>query len=150
MSSMTRQFTHGASVVALLIGSVTAYAEAGQLTAQPDKTPDQLYQEGCAACHGPDGGGAPPSQIVFDVPLPDFADCRFASREPDSDWLAVIHDGGPARGFDRMMPAFGDAWSRCSSTCSGTGLTEGFSKDGSCAEVPVYSRDRDMLFERED
>jgi hypothetical protein len=29
--------------------------------------------------------------------------------EPDADWMAVSHDGGPARGFDRRMPAFGGA-----------------------------------------
>ena len=47
--------------------------------------------------------------VGFDLPLPDFTDCRFGQREPDSDWLAVSHDGGPARGFDRKMPAFGGA-----------------------------------------
>jgi hypothetical protein len=69
----------------------------------------ELYQEACAACHGPDGGGMDVSRVGFDIPLPDFTDCQFASREPDGDWLAVIHDGGPARAFDRMMPAFGGA-----------------------------------------
>ena len=43
--------------------------------------------------------------------LPNFTDCNFASREPDSDWLAIVHEGGPARGFNRRMPAFGDALS---------------------------------------
>ena len=41
--------------------------------------------------------------------MPDFSDCEFASREPDPDWYAIIHEGGPVRAFDRMMPAFGDA-----------------------------------------
>ena len=29
--------------------------------------------------------------------------------EPAADWLAVAHAGGPVRGFDRRMPAFGEA-----------------------------------------
>jgi mono/diheme cytochrome c family protein len=69
----------------------------------------ELYLDACAACHGGDGTGAPPSQVGFDVPLPDFTDCDFAAREPNGDWLAVAHTGGPARGFAREMPAFGEA-----------------------------------------
>ena len=74
-------------------------------------TPEHLYQGACAACHGSDGRGAPQSSVAFDVPLPDFTDCAFASREPDADWLAVAHEGGSVRGFDSMMPAFGEALS---------------------------------------
>jgi mono/diheme cytochrome c family protein len=66
-----------------------------------------LYQAACATCHGADGRGAPKALTVLEDPLPDFADCGFATREPDADWLAVVHDGGPARAFGRMMPAFG-------------------------------------------
>jgi mono/diheme cytochrome c family protein len=69
----------------------------------------QIYQQACAACHGPTGTGAPRSQVAFALPLPDFTDCNFYVREANTDWLAIIHEGGPARGFDRMMPAFGEA-----------------------------------------
>jgi hypothetical protein len=41
--------------------------------------------------------------------VPDFTDCSFVTREPDADWFAVAHDGGPARAFHQTMPAFGDA-----------------------------------------
>ncbi len=69
-------------------------------------TNESLYQAACAACHGEDGSGRTQTQLAFDVAVPDFTDCRFASREPDPDWYAIMHDGGPVRGFDRMMPAF--------------------------------------------
>lgn len=69
----------------------------------------RIYRTACAACHGADGTGAPQAIVAFDIPLPDFTDCSFASREPDEDWIAVAHQGGPVRGFDPMMPAFGDA-----------------------------------------
>jgi hypothetical protein len=47
--------------------------------------------------------------VGFDQQLPDFTDCQSFVREANTDWRAVIHKGGTARGFDRMMPAFGEA-----------------------------------------
>ena len=76
--------------------------------AQPD-APVELYTRACASCHGADGRGREPAQVAFAAQVPDFTDCEFASREPDPDWYAVIHQGGPVRAFDRMMPAFGEA-----------------------------------------
>ena len=66
----------------------------------------ELYAAACANCHGSDGRGLDRAQVGFEEPLPDFTDCEFAPREPDSDWIAVTHDGGPARAFSEMMPAF--------------------------------------------
>jgi mono/diheme cytochrome c family protein len=65
-----------------------------------------LFDAACAGCHGTDGRGVEPALLAFEEAMPDFTDCDFAAREPDSDWIAVAHDGGPARGFSRMMPAF--------------------------------------------
>lgn len=69
----------------------------------------ELYRAACAACHGTDGRGVAPDIVGFDTPVPDFTDCSFATPEPDLDWMAVMHDGGAARAFDRRMPAFGEA-----------------------------------------
>lgn len=79
--------------------------------AQVPTTGDGLYELACARCHGGDGRGVEPDQVAFDVPVPDFTDCSFASREPDADWIAVAFAGGPVRGFDETMPAFGEALS---------------------------------------
>ncbi|MFC1764814.1 c-type cytochrome [Planctomycetota bacterium] len=68
-----------------------------------------LFEQNCMACHGVDGTGAPSSTVGFAVPLPDFTDSSFASREPAADWVKVAQEGGPARGFSEIMPAFGDA-----------------------------------------
>lgn len=106
--------------VLLLIGTLLLPASASsnetQLTrprvplrADTLRTGQQIYRDACAACHGPNGAGAIPELIVFETPVPDFSDCRFGPREGDVDWFGVVHDGGPARGFSRMMPAFGDA-----------------------------------------
>ena len=68
-----------------------------------------IYRAACSSCHGADGRGAPPSLVGFSNPLPDFTDCDFANREPDSDWVGVAYEGGPSRGFSELMPAFKDA-----------------------------------------
>jgi hypothetical protein len=84
-------------------------AEGAASTADPKAAAAAVYDQACAACHGADGAGAPPDAVAFDIPLPDFSDCTFATREPDADWLAVAHEGGPARAFHHFMPAFGGA-----------------------------------------
>jgi cbb3-type cytochrome c oxidase subunit III len=68
----------------------------------------QLYQAACAACHGTDGRGQTIAIRGFDIDPPDFTDCSVTTPEADLDWLSVVHQGGPARAFDRLMPAFGD------------------------------------------
>jgi len=91
-------------IVSLATGATSAAAQ----TASP-RSGAQLYKAACAACHGADGRGTTPTLLGFDTPTPDFTDCAFSTVEPDADWMAVSHDGGPARAFDRRMPAFGDA-----------------------------------------
>jgi hypothetical protein len=50
--------------------------------------------------------------VGLPITPPDFTESRFASREPKADWAGIVTLGGPVRGFDRLMPAFGDAVSR--------------------------------------
>ena len=98
---------------ALWIGALPiagrAQSPAPQAAVAPARTGPEMFRFACAACHGVDGKGMPQSVVGFDLPLPDFTDCSFSTVEPDGDWLAVTHGGGPARGFDRRMPAFGEA-----------------------------------------
>jgi mono/diheme cytochrome c family protein len=72
----------------------------------------EVYRAACAACHGPDGRGAPQALLGFAARVPDFGDCAFATAEADADWYAVVHEGGPVRALGREMPAFGDALTR--------------------------------------
>ncbi len=69
---------------------------------------EQIYRTTCVACHGASGSGAPQTTVGFTNPLPDFTDCNFATRETSADWYAIVRDGGPVRGFSRIMPAFRD------------------------------------------
>jgi len=96
------RLTHQA-LAALAFGLV-ATSVAAQLNSDAE-----VYEAACAACHGSDGRGLTQTELAFPTTVPDFTDCDFASREPDGDWFAIAHEGGPVRGFDRMMPAFGEA-----------------------------------------
>ncbi len=95
---------------------VAAVAFAGTLQGQlPERlaglSGEALYQGACANCHGLGGRGVDQALLGFEEVVPDFTDCQFAAREPDADWVAVAHEGGPARGFSEMMPAFRGALS---------------------------------------
>jgi hypothetical protein len=93
----------------LSVGSVTP-SVAGQ-TGQPARTGRQVYEEICTTCHGPDGKAGVNLELEKIVQPPDFTDCAFAAREPDRGFLAVAHDGGPARGFSPLMPPWGTTFS---------------------------------------
>jgi mono/diheme cytochrome c family protein len=80
--------------------------------AEPPTTGRDLFLASCANCHGADGTGAAALQVGLPIVPPDFTESRFASREPEADWAGIVTLGGPLRGFDRLMPAFGDALTR--------------------------------------
>jgi hypothetical protein len=75
-------------------------------TAPAPRSGRAIYEAACAACHGSDGRGGAAALSAYPLAPPDFTDCNFATREPDADWIAVGRNGGPARGFDRLMPSF--------------------------------------------
>jgi len=91
----------------LVVAALCAFGAARAETIEGPR----LFDADCAACHASDGRGKSTAEVGFDLPLPNFTDCRFATAEPDSDWSAIIHRGGPQRGFDRIMPAFEKALS---------------------------------------
>lgn len=83
----------------------------------PNATGADIFKMACSTCHAMDGKGSPQTIVGFALPLPnghlfpDFNDCPTNTVEPTGDWIAVVHRGGPIRGLDRHMPAFGDALS---------------------------------------
>lgn len=101
----------GAFQVAAVAGAAGLALSAAGSAQQVARTGASVYADACASCHGFDGRGRPEERLGFALPPPDFTDCNFASREPDPDWFAIIHQGGPARAFARLMPAFGAALS---------------------------------------
>jgi mono/diheme cytochrome c family protein len=95
------------SVVALLLPGGPLAAEQA---ASPGRTGRQVYESICVTCHGPDGRGGVNLELEKVAKPPDFSNCGFANREPDRAFLAVAHNGGPARGFSPLMPAWNGAY----------------------------------------
>ena len=94
----------GLTVIAIAaVASPTAAAQGGTAA----RSGREVYQSTCIACHGADGKGKANLELTKVITLPDFSDCNFAVREPDADWLAVAHNGGPARGFSPLMAPWG-------------------------------------------
>ncbi len=93
----------------VLVGQGLLLGQAGGGREPALDSGNQIYRAACVSCHGADGRGAARSSVGFDTRLPDFTDCAFATKEPDSDWISIVHEGGPARGWSRIMPAFGEA-----------------------------------------
>src|SRR4051794_18212767 len=97
-------------IISLLLTLFVASPAVAAQAARGLTSGDAIYRAGCAGCHGPNGEGAADTTVGFDKPatFPNFADCASTTPEVDADWRATIADGGRARGFSRIMPAFGD------------------------------------------
>jgi hypothetical protein len=92
----------------LTAGTVTGQSKTkGQLNGR------EIFHSTCAACHAADGRGAPDSTRGFEKPatFPDFTSCVATAREANDFWSAIVHNGGPARGFSEIMPSFREALS---------------------------------------
>src|SRR5262245_1685018 len=89
-------------------GVLSAQNSAPKLSLDTGK---EIFESACIGCHGPGAKGQPQSTLGFEPPatFPDFSDCNGSTREKTRDWHAIIRDGGRARGFVEIMPAFGDA-----------------------------------------
>ncbi len=96
----------GTFIACVLLATATSSAQTGTAI---EGTGAELYGKACVACHGRDGKTVSRAAVAHTDRSPDFTDCRFAQREADADWLSIIHEGGPARAFAQMMPAFRDA-----------------------------------------
>lgn len=97
-----------ASWLAVLFAAASAAQDYGHGDLKLD-TGKEIWEAACATCHGVDGKGAVRTSVGFTARLPDFTECSFATKEPDGDWSATIHNGGSARGFSEIMPSFREA-----------------------------------------
>jgi hypothetical protein len=95
----------------IVLALATGRQAVGQPAPRQERSGKEVYDAVCATCHGPDGRGGVNPAIEKIVAPPDFTDCAFANREPDRGFLAVAHDGGPARGFSPLMAPWGGTFS---------------------------------------
>src|SRR5262245_50229564 len=113
---MRRNFASASLLAAVLlahpssVGAQAPDAAARTATTLRLETGKQIWEGGCVSCHGHGGRGQSLNRTGFEPPdtFLDFADCPTSTVESDLQWRAVITHGGPARGFSRIMPAFGD------------------------------------------
>ena len=105
---MLKCWVFGLSLTVLITGIVLGQAKEGGPASGAE-----IYRSACDACHGADGRGAPDSTRAFEKPatFPDFTNCVATARESDDFWGAIIHNGGPGRGFSEIMPSFREALS---------------------------------------
>lgn len=96
------------AVAATVLFLLTALPVQGQSTAPQLTTGKQIWEAGCAGCHGGGGKGAPDSTVGFEKPdtFPDFSACDQTTPEENRTWRSIISDGGPRRGFSQIMPSF--------------------------------------------
>ena len=96
-----------AALIPLLVNNAPAQSTG----AAKLKTGKEIFEAGCAGCHGGDGRGAPDATVGFEKPetFPDFTRCDQTTPEDDLTWKSVIRDGGPSRGFSQIMPSFSGA-----------------------------------------
>src|SRR5579864_2815314 len=99
--------------VAALVDASTPIqlAQALKYPRPPDaRKGEVLYKNGCIACHGSTGKGAPHTSTEFAPPdtFPDFTRCDQTTAETNAAYKDVIVHGGPKRGFSQIMPAFGE------------------------------------------
>jgi mono/diheme cytochrome c family protein len=97
----------------LVAAMALASAHAQSSGAAKLKSGKEIYQAGCAGCHGANGQGAAQSTVGFDKPdtFPDFTRCDQTTPEDDLAWKSIIRDGGSSRGFSPIMPSFSGALS---------------------------------------
>jgi mono/diheme cytochrome c family protein len=103
---MVKRWAFGILLFLIVTGIVLGQSKSGRAASGVE-----VYRSACAACHGSDGRGAPDSMRGFEPPstFPDFTNCVATVREGDDFWSAIIHNGGPGRGFSEIMPSFREA-----------------------------------------
>ena len=106
---------HATAALALFAVQSISLAAQSASTAAPTlplsfKSGKEIWESGCASCHGVDGRGQVERLRGFELPdtFPDFSDCPTSTVESNIQWRAVITKGGTRRGFSQIMPAFGE------------------------------------------
>jgi mono/diheme cytochrome c family protein len=105
------QFVRACLIVTCALLPDALFSQTLKYPKPPDALNGQrIYRNGCIACHGSTGKGAPQTSTEFKRPdtFPDFTRCDQTTAEPNSAWKDVVVNGGPSRGFSQIMPAFGE------------------------------------------
>ena len=110
--SLAAALLTGAALLVPVFGGVLAGTAGVDEDWSALRTGREVFEAACVTCHGGRGTGADRSARGFEVEPPDLTDCKFSSREPTVDWVAIASEGGPLKGFSPLMPAFGKVLTR--------------------------------------
>src|SRR5580693_534358 len=108
---MTKRARTFLACVAVLVPASVLLAQTLKYSKPPDaKKGEVLYKNGCIACHGSTGKGAPQTSTEFVLPdtFPDFTRCDQTTAETNLAYKDVVIHGGRVRGLSLIMPAFGE------------------------------------------
>lgn len=71
----------------------------------PDEQAMAMFQNVCAACHGPSGMGDGPAAASLNPKPRNYSDAAWQASVTDADIAKIIVEGGQAVGKSGMMPA---------------------------------------------
>jgi Cytochrome c len=94
-------------LITIIFYMMTGY-NISYVQAEEEVSSKDIYQSNCAACHGAVGKPDPENPMFKELGIlpANFTDALFSSREPSKDWFLVVKEGGAAKGFSKIMPAF--------------------------------------------
>jgi len=100
------------TIVSLLFFAPLTHAQEQEIDLSK-LTGKDIYVQFCARCHGDDGKGNIPEEMIqnMEAPPPDLTDGYFNTRERRRDWFNVIKFGGGVRGLSMSMPSWGESFS---------------------------------------
>ncbi len=100
-----KSFILFATVMVLFLGiGVNTILAAEKGDAAKGKT---VYDNYCAACHGPEGKGDGVAAQALDPKPRDLSDAAFTSTVTNEHLYKVIDEGGPAVGLSPLMASWG-------------------------------------------
>lgn len=91
---------------ALVIGPTAVPARAGDTPAV-----EQMFQDTCARCHGPQGFGDGPDGATLATHPRNFHDCDIMAKDSDEKVFEEIKGGSASIGRSNDMPSWGEALS---------------------------------------
>jgi len=98
-----------ARLTALAVVIVVALGWGASADVTPKRTTPAakaMYDQYCAACHGPEGRGDGASAAGLPIKPWNLTDGRLMNRLPDEFLVLTIERGGPAVGLSPLMPGF--------------------------------------------
>lgn len=94
---------------AILCGAMAIGPGALMVTAGETITAEQMFQDTCSRCHGPQGFGDGADGTTLATHPRNFNDCDIMAKDPDDKVFEEIKGGSASIGRSNDMPSWGEA-----------------------------------------